>query len=156
MTRRPPSSCAPPRRDRGATRPRPLRVLPALLVALVVALTGAGCGLLEDENGAPGLVVGGTVTVAGQPCPVPASGPVHSGTVVRVIDSWGALVSSAPLGPGRTDTDRAPAGCVLPFTVAGIPEDPDRYTVALGENSRWTQQVTTEQIRNNIPVLFVV
>jgi hypothetical protein len=137
-----------------ASRP----AMPASLVAvLVVVLAAAGCGSITVDPGVPGVPLVGTVTVTGQACPVPPeAGPVSRGTVVRVIDAEGAVVSSSALGPGETATDLAPGGCVFPFSVPGLPPEPARYTVAVGDDGRLTQQFTTEQVVNNIPVRFVV
>jgi len=132
--------------------------MPATLVAvLIVVLTVVGCGSITVDPGVPGVPLVGTVTVTGQACPVPPeAGPVSRGTVVRVIDSGGAVVSSSSLGPGETEADLAPGGCVFPFSVPGLPPEPGRYTVAVGEDGRLTQQFTTEQVVNNIPVRFVL
>ena len=86
----------------------------------------------------------------------PQRSTVGSGTVVRVFDAGGAVVSTSPLGPGETAADRAPGGCVFPFTVSGLPPDPGRYTITVGDDGRLTQQFTTQQVLNNIPVRFVV
>jgi hypothetical protein len=96
------------------------------------------------------------VTVTGLPCPVPQTSPVSSGTIVRVVDAAGAVVSSAPLGPGGTATDRAPGGCVFPFSVSGLLTEPGSYTVVVSGDDRLAQQFTTRQVLNNIPVRFVV
>ncbi len=140
----------------GDESPSGLSTLATLVAVLVVGLTAAGCGIFTEDPGAPGLTVVGTVTVTGQPCPVPQTSPVSSGTIVRVIDAGGAVVSSSPLGPGETATDRAPGGCVLPFSVSGLPPEPGTYTVAVGGDDRLAQQFTTQQVLNNIPVRFVV
>jgi hypothetical protein len=140
----------------GDESPSGLSTLATLVAVLVVGLTAAGCGIFTEDPGAPGLTVVGTVTVTGQPCPVPQTSPVSSGTIVRVIDAGGAVVSSSPLGPGETATDRAPGGCVFPFSVSGLPTEPGTYTVAVGGDDRLAQQFTTQQVLNNIPVRFVV
>jgi hypothetical protein len=130
--------------------------LSTLVAVFVVGLTAAGCGIFTEDPGAPGLTVVGTVTVAGQQCPVPQTSPISGGTVVRVIDSGGAVVESSPLGPGETATDRVPGGCVFPFSVSGLPPDPATYTIAVGDDNRLAQQFTTQQVLNNISVRFVV
>lgn len=38
----------------------------------------------------------------------------------------------------------------------GLPREPGRYAVAVGDDGRLTQQFTTEQVRNNIPVRLVL
>jgi hypothetical protein len=140
----------------GDESPSRLSTLATLVAVLVVGLTVGGCGIVTEDAGAPGLTVVGTVTVTGRPCTVPQTGPVSSGTIVRVVDAGGAVVSSSPLGPGETAADRAPGGCVFPFSVSGLPPDPATYTIAVGDDDRLAQQFTTQQVLNNIPVRFVV
>jgi hypothetical protein len=133
-----------------------LSTLATLVAVLVVGLAAGGCGTFTTDPGAPGLTVVGTVTVTGRPCPEVQGGPISRGTVVRVINSDGAVVSSSALGQGETAPDRAPGGCVPPFSVSGLPPEPGTYTVAIGDAGQPAQQFSTRQVLDNIPVRFVV